>query len=78
MKITINVDCSPQEARAFMGLPDVAPFQEAMMEEMKARMQKAASAMDPEAMFKTLFPMQSEGMADMQKAFWGQFSGGSK
>ena len=24
MKITIDVDCSPEEARAFLGLPDVA------------------------------------------------------
>jgi len=78
MKITINVDCTPQEARAYMGLPDVAPFQEAMMDEMKSRMEKAAAAMDPETMFRTLFPLQSDGMADLQKAFWGQFSGGSK
>jgi len=75
MKITINVDCTPEEARAFMGLPDVAPIQDAMMEEMKTRMQKATAAMDPETMLKTLFPLQSEGLADMQKAFWSQFTG---
>lgn len=76
MKITINVDCTPEEARTFMGLPDVAPLQEAMLEQMKAQMQKAAEAMDPETMMKTLFPLQSEGMAEMQKAFWNQFTGG--
>jgi len=78
MKITINVECTPEEARSFMGLPDVAPFQNMMMEEMKGRVQKATAAMDPETMLKTLFPMQSEGMAEMQKAFWGQFSGSTK
>ena len=26
MKITIEVDCTPAEARSFMGLPDVEPF----------------------------------------------------
>ena len=31
MKIKIDVDCTPQEARAFLGLPDVAPMQKAMM-----------------------------------------------
>lgn len=75
MKITINVECTPEEARAFMGLPDVAPFQTAMLDEMKARMQKVATAMEPETVMKMLFPLQSEGMAEMQKAFWGQFSG---
>ena len=29
---------TPEEARAFMGLPDVAPMQKKMMEEMQARM----------------------------------------
>lgn len=75
MKITINIDCSPEEARSFMGLPDVAPFQNAMLDEMKNNIQKATSAMEPEMMLKTLFPLQSEGMADLQKAFWGQFMG---
>ena len=28
MKITVDVDCTPQEARAFMGLPDVTPLNE--------------------------------------------------
>ncbi len=75
MKVTINVECTPEEARTFMGLPDVAPLQEAMMEQMQSQMQKAAAALDPETMFKTLFPTSSDGFADMQKKFWGQFTG---
>ena len=75
MKITINVDCTPIEARTFMGLPDVAPIQEAMMDQMKEQMQKATAAMDPETIFKTVFPQHSESLADMQKAFWSQFTG---
>ena len=78
MKININVECTPEEARAFMGLPDVAPFQNMMLDEMTGRIQKATAAVEPETMLKTLFPMQSEGMAEMQKAFWNQFSGTAK
>jgi hypothetical protein len=78
MKITINIDCTPEEARSFMGLPDVAPFQNAMLDQMKDRIQKATAAMEPETMLKTLFPLQSEGMAELQKAFWGQFTGAPK
>ena len=38
MKVNIELDMTPEEARALMGLPDVAPLQKKMMEEMKARM----------------------------------------
>lgn len=73
MKITVNVDCSPEEARAFLGLPDVTPLQDAAMAQMKAHMDKAAASMSPESVMKTLFPIGPEKMAEMQKAFWSQF-----
>jgi hypothetical protein len=73
MKVTINVDCTPDEARRFLGLPDVAPLQESAMAQMQAQMEKAAAAMDPQAFFATLFP-NMEGLADLQKAFWGQMT----
>ena len=41
MKVTIEMDMTPQEARAFMGLPDVAPLQTKMLDEMQERMRAA-------------------------------------
>ena len=38
MKVTVNVDCTPEEARTFLGLPDVQPMQKAMLAEMEKRM----------------------------------------
>ncbi len=67
MKITINVDCTPEEARAFMGLPDVRPMQEAMMGQMTQRMEQAMKAMDPETLLRQWFG--GMGLAEMQK-FW--------
>jgi len=32
MKVTIDIDCTPAEARAFFGLPDVQPLQTAVMD----------------------------------------------
>ena len=29
MKITVDVDCTPEEARRFMGLPDLTPVHDA-------------------------------------------------
>ena len=37
MKVTIDIDCTPEEARTFLGLPDVKPFQDAMMDKMQMK-----------------------------------------
>ncbi|HBI20218.1 MULTISPECIES: DUF6489 family protein [unclassified Brevundimonas] len=53
MKINVEVDCTPAEARAFLGLPDVTPLNDAMVAEMQKRMQDNISAMQPEELMKT-------------------------
>lgn len=53
MKINVEVDCTPAEARTFLGLPDVAPLNEAMVAEMQKRMQANVAAMQPEELMKT-------------------------
>ena len=53
MKINVEIDCSPAEARAFLGLPDVTPLNEAMVAEMQKRMQANVAAMQPEELMKT-------------------------
>ncbi|MBL8629680.1 MAG: hypothetical protein JNM81_08640 [Rhodospirillaceae bacterium] len=74
MKVNITVDCTPEEARAFMGLPNVAPIQDAAMKQMQIQMEKAAQSMDVDTIMKVLFPIRPENLADMQKAFWAQFT----
>ena len=76
MKITVDVDCTPEEARAFFGLPDVQPMQKAVMEAMQEKMLSNMQAMEPEALMKTWFPAQVEGMEQLQKMFWGQMAKG--
>ena len=78
MKITINIDCTPEEARAFLGLPDVAPMQKAMMDEVQRRMSDNLKAMDPEQMIKTWLPVGWQGIEQLQKAFWAQMGGATK
>lgn len=75
MKITVDVDCTPEEARAFLGLPDVKPMQDAMLRQVQERMTASLSAMDPETMFKTWLPAGVQGMEQLQKMFWSQFAG---
>lgn len=72
MKVTINIDCTPEEARQFLGLPDVAPLQAAMMKEMEARMKENMAGLDPETFFKTWMPATIQGFGDIQRMFWEQ------
>lgn len=78
MKIKFDIDCTPEEARAFLGLPDVAPLQSAMMGEVEKRMKAALEAMSPEAILKTWLPAGMQNLEEMQKMFWAQFPGGNR
>ncbi|MBD3836848.1 DUF6489 family protein [Brevundimonas sp.] len=62
MKINVEIDCSPAEARAFLGLPDVTPLNDAMVAEMQARMKANVAAMQPEELMKawTSFGLQAQ------------------
>ena len=75
MKIRIDIDCTPDEARGFFGLPDVKPLQKKMLAELEQRMAASLQAMDPEALMKTWLPMGLQGFEELQKAFWGQAGG---
>jgi hypothetical protein len=75
MKIRIDIDCSPDEARAFFGLPDIRPMQERFMADAEARMRQAFETMDGEALMKTWMPSGVEAFEKMQKAFWSAMGG---
>ena len=72
MKITVEIDCTTEEARAFLGLPDIAPLQEKLMAELENQLREAMRAMDPETMLKTWLPTSVQGFEQIQKMFWSQ------
>jgi hypothetical protein len=72
MKFIFDVECTPEEARRFLGLPDLAPMQERYMKELEERMAESLRALDPETLVKTWMPMTMQGWGDMQKMFWTQ------
>ena len=75
MKVTIDIDCTPDEARSFLGLPDVKPMQEAMLAEAQARMKAAMAAMEPESLMKMWMPGGAESLDRLQRAFWSHLQG---
>ncbi|MBU6235111.1 MAG: hypothetical protein KGQ41_04645 [Alphaproteobacteria bacterium] len=77
MKFTVNVDCTPEEARAFLGLPDFAPMQQAVLSQMQDQVQKNMNAMDPEGIMKMWMPNAMSGMqafSELQQSIWQQMT----
>ncbi|MFZ5610436.1 MAG: DUF6489 family protein [Pseudomonadota bacterium] len=71
MKITIDVDCTPAEARAFFGLPDLTPVHEAMTARLTEMASKGLKPEDFQAMLQAWMPGQmAQGWEEMQKTFW--------
>ena len=62
MKITIDFDATPDEARRFFGLPDIAAMQEALVADMTAKMQDALGSMDSEQMWRQWMPVAGAGI----------------
>jgi hypothetical protein len=68
MKVHVEVDMTPDEARRVMGLPDVTELQKKLMSEMERRMVSALdSATDPEAILKTWFSWGNQGLEQFQR-----------
>lgn len=52
MKMTVEVDCTPEEARRFLGLPDVTALNEHMVKEMQNRVSANMSMLSPDELMK--------------------------
>jgi hypothetical protein len=76
MKISIDIDCTPQEARAFLGLPHIEPMQDALVAQLQERLSGYLEALDPEQLMKLWLPGGVQGLADIQERFWRQLVGG--
>lgn len=69
MKVNIELDMTPEEARRLMGLPDVSALQEKMLAEMEGRMKAALDNSDPEAMLRAWMPA-GQAFEQFQKFLW--------
>jgi hypothetical protein len=52
MKMTIEVDCTPEEARRFLGLPDVSALNDHLVGEMSKRIDANMQLLSPEEFMK--------------------------
>jgi hypothetical protein len=52
MKLNVEIDCTPAEARAFLGLPDVSSLNDHLVAEMKKRLDANIAMAAPEELMK--------------------------
>ena len=68
MKVNVEIDCTPLEARQFFGLPDVGPIQTAMMDKLQHQMAANIDKITPEGLMQswlTFDPKLAERFQDM-------------
>ena len=76
MKLTIDIDCTPQEARAFLGLPDVEALNALIVEEMTTRAKDRMDTLaDPDRFVAQMMNTGSKGMEAMQAMMMAAMSG---
>ncbi len=78
MKFKFDIECTPKEARAFLGLPDVSHLHEAMMKEIEEKMRDNIRNLTPEEMVKMWMPATIQSVNELQKMFWSQMGGGNR
>ena len=75
MKFNIEVDCTPEEARRLVGLPDLSSLHDIYLDRVKDLMAKGITPEMVEAMVKNWVPMGESGL-NLVQSMLGQFGGG--
>lgn len=73
MKISVEIDATPQEVREFFGLPDVQSLQKDILDKIREDMTRGTSGLDAFNLMKPFFPTHLQSMESLQKAFWNAF-----
>ena len=73
MKMNVEVDCTPEEARRFLGLPDVTRANELYVDSLINAMQGAGSVDQLQEQFRQFVPMGEMGL----KMFMNLLEGGA-
>ncbi len=79
MKVTVDVDCTPEEARRFLGLPDMSSVHEVYLEKMRKTIEEGVSPDMLDKMMSSWMPMGEAGM-NMWRNMFDQMgrAGGAK
>jgi hypothetical protein len=79
MKVNVEIDFTPLEARQFIGLPDVQPMQTVVMDKLQKQLMANIEKVSPEALMQSWFtfdPKIAERLQDMFVTMAGLGLGG--
>ena len=77
MKVTVDIDCTPEEARRFMGLPDMAPVHDAYLGKVTRMVEEGVTPDMMEQMVRSWAPMGDAGM-QMWRQMMDRMTGAAK
>ena len=70
MKITLDIDCTPEEARTFFGLPDLTGVNAILTEELAKRTRENLDTLaDPKAFWERALTTGTSGMEAFGRLF---------
>jgi hypothetical protein len=69
MKVNIEIDCTPVEARQFFGLPDMVPMQTAVMDRLQQQMMANIDKVSPESLIQSWFSFDPKLAERFQELF---------
>ncbi|MEO7247539.1 MAG: DUF6489 family protein [Novosphingobium sp.] len=78
MKVNVEIDCSPEEARRFLGLPDVSKANDVYVDAVTKAMKGVGSIDQLQAMAKQVAPMGEMGLKMFQQFIEGGLAAKAK
>ncbi len=78
MKVKIELDCTPVEARNFLGLPDVTQLNAHLVDEMQKRVDANVSMLQPEELMKNWMAFGGQAQEHFRKLMTAAATGAGK
>lgn len=78
MKVTVEIDCTPEEARRFMGLPDLTPLNDHLVEELQKRIDANVAMLSGDELIKNWMAFGAGAQEQIRRLFETGLGGASK
>lgn len=76
VKVTFEIDCTPVEARSFLGLPDVTGLNDHLVGEMKRRLDANVALLEPETLMKNWMALGGAAQEQFRQLMGAAVRGG--
>ena len=77
MKVKLEVDCTPAEARSFLGLPDVEALNKHVVDEMQSRIDAGVAMVAPEELMKSWMSLGGQATEQFRKLMTAAMAAGA-